>query len=200
MARSSSTSISDRLEVEATEARPSSRHFDMHGRLTPFGAPAAWRPMAEGVAFLMRPPTAVDFHAAEEATLLRVRAARAGAAVYAEAGFGPPTPEQLADKFWHQGVTRWLLAVELAARIVEDWRGVIDPTSGEAAPMTPVALAEVLANDKLRPSARRDLQSKLPRACAAAALRKAAGVRRCKSRARRAKFVTAAINHRAAAD
>lgn len=111
---------------------------------------AAWRDMGSGVALLMRPATSVEHGAAERSARDKIRAAVAGVDALGDIGLPVPAPEQLADHYWLIGLTRWLIATELAVRIVEDWRGVEDEATGAPAAFTRAGIADLFRYETIQ--------------------------------------------------
>lgn len=87
-----------------------------------------WVSVVSGVEILMRPATSIDAAAASDAAVSLVRAALQGAEALAELGIPVPGAGDLAEPSYVLGLTRHLSAVELALRIVTQWKGVeLDP-------------------------------------------------------------------------
>ena len=110
-----------------------------------------WTPMGDGVSFLMRQATSVEYAAAEAEGAQRLREAIAGLGTLAELGVPVPATEDLADQATVLGYSRLLVACAIARRIVSDWRGVYAAADGVDVPLplSPAAMAAYL-RDPLR--------------------------------------------------
>jgi hypothetical protein len=100
-----------------------------------FDARPRWTAMGDGVEFLMRPATTVDYAAAEAEAGERLKQAAEGVATLADLGLPAPDADDLANSGLLLGYSRLLVACALAGRIVGEWRGVYVSEGGKDVPL-----------------------------------------------------------------
>lgn len=109
-----------------------------------------WVDLGEGVRLKMRFATSIEQAAAEASAQKRIRAAVAGREAFDDIGVDLGiTAEQLDDPIWILGLTRYLIACELAAMVIVDWEGVLSD-AGEKARLGRGELAELLKLEFVR--------------------------------------------------
>ena len=103
----------------------------------------SWRRITAGVEFLMRPASSIEIEHARAEVREKIRQLHAGVAVFKAIGLPVPSEAQLKDPNFLLGLTEWMIAAELAALLVDDWRGVLGD-GDQPAPISKDGLADLL--------------------------------------------------------
>ncbi len=106
-------------------------------------------PLGDGAALTMRPATAVEHAAAEASAARAIRDAIAGVDALRDIGIEPPDAADLADLSYVIGLSRYLVALDLAVRIVTGWTGVTNDEAGTPAELDRAGLGALLLDQAM---------------------------------------------------
>lgn len=110
-------------------------------------------PLLDGAWLLMRPASSIEIAAAETAGRVKLDAAMQGIDSLKELGIPVPDASDLEDPHYALGVSRYVAACELAARLVTDWGGVFAESDGAGGPVPlafdPALLPQLLLDNSV---------------------------------------------------